>query len=141
MNGARARTVRLTQRYRFEAAHRLVVPDWTPERNWEVFGKCSREGGHGHNYEVDVTVEGTPDPVTGLVAIRAEMDRVVNERVVDRCDHRDLNDVVRDHVTTGENLALVYFRWLEDAFSGPARLVRVRVFETERNVFDAVAAP
>lgn len=135
------RTVRLTRRYRFEAAHRLVVADYTPEQNWEIYGKCSREGGHGHNYEIDVTVEGTPDPVTGLVIEREAMDRIVEERVVDRCDHRDLNDVVPDVVTTGENLALVYHRWLEDAFTGPARLVRVRVHETARNVFEAVSAP
>lgn len=133
--------LRLTRRYRFEAAHRLVVDDWTPEQNWDVYGKCSREGGHGHNYEIDVTVEGAPDPVTGLVIERAFMDRVVRERVVDRCDHRNLNDVLPGIVTTGENLAVEYFRWLEDAFQGRARLVRVRVYETARNVFDAVALP
>ena len=133
--------MRLTRRYRFEAAHRLVVDGWSAERNWEVYGKCSREGGHGHNYEIDVTVEGEPDPVTGLLIERAHMDRIVNERVVDRCDHRSLNDVLPGIVTTGENLAVEYFRWLEDAFDGRARLARVRVFETERNVFDAVALP
>ncbi|HKK72420.1 MAG TPA: 6-carboxytetrahydropterin synthase [Candidatus Krumholzibacteria bacterium] len=135
------RTVRLTRRYRFEAAHRLVVSGYTPEQNWEIYGKCSREGGHGHNYEIDVTVAGVPDPVTGLVIERERMDRIVEERVVDRCDHRDLNDVIPDVVTTGENLAVVYHQWLEDAFTGPARLVRVRVHETARNVFDAVSLP
>lgn len=134
-------TVRLTCRYRFEAAHRLVVDEWSAAQNWDVYGKCSREGGHGHNYEIDVTVEGEPDPVTGLLVERAWIDRLVRERIVDRCDHRSLNDVLPGIVTTGENLAIEYFRWLEDAFDGRARLVRVRVYETARNVFDACALP
>ena len=132
--------VRLTRRYRFEAAHRLVVEDWSAEQNWKVFGKCSREGGHGHNYEFEVTVEGEPDPRTGLVVVREEMDRRVRETVVDRCDHRDLNRVITDRVTTGENIARVFFDWLQPLFDEQARLVRVRVFETERNVFDATGA-
>jgi 6-pyruvoyltetrahydropterin/6-carboxytetrahydropterin synthase len=131
--------LQLTRVYRFEAAHRLVVPTLSAEENWEIFGKCSREGGHGHNYEVEVTLEGVPDPVSGLIAVRQEMDQEVRRRMVDRCDHRDLNRVLPDVVTTGENLAREFFRWLEPAFNGATRLVRVRVFETARNVFDATA--
>ena len=132
--------VSLTRVVRFEAAHRLLVEAWDADRNWAVFGKCSREGGHGHNYEVEFTIEGTPDPVTGLLIEREALDRELRERVVDRCDHRDLNRVLPGVVTTGENLARVFFEWVEPAFEGPVRLQRVRVFETPRNVFDAVAS-
>jgi 6-pyruvoyltetrahydropterin/6-carboxytetrahydropterin synthase len=132
--------VRLTRRYRFEAAHRLYAPSLGAEENWAIFGKCSREGGHGHNYEFEVTFEGEPDPRTGLVVIREDVDREVRARILDRCDHRDLNDVITDRVTTGENIARVFFAWLEPAFPTGARLVRVRVFETARNVFDATSA-
>lgn len=132
--------VKLTRRYRFEAAHRLFAPSLSAQENWEIFGKCSREGGHGHNYEFEVTLEGTPDPRTGLVLARGAMDREVRTRVIDRCDHRNLDDVITDRVTTGENIARVFFDWLEPAFAPPVRLVRVRVFETARNVFDAASA-
>lgn len=131
--------VRLTRRYRFEAAHRLFAPTLSAAENWEIFGKCSREGGHGHNYEFEVTLEGVPDPRTGLVFEREAFDHEVRTRVVDRCDHRNLDDVITDRVTTGENIARVFFDWLEPVFRGTARLVRVRVYETPRNVFDATA--
>ena len=132
--------VRITRRYRFEAAHRLFAPSLSEQENWEIFGKCSREGGHGHNYEFEVTLVGVPDAQTGLVAQREVMDDEVRARVIDRCDHRDLDDVITDRVTTGENIAGVFFEWLEPAFTGSARLFRVRVYETARNVFDATAA-
>ena len=134
-----APVLQLTRRYRFEAAHRLYAHQLSEEENWEIFGKCSREGGHGHNYEFEVTLEGTPDSRTGLLVIREEMDLEVRTLILDRCDHRDLNDVITDRVTTGENIARVFFDWLEPAFATRARLVRVRVQETARNAFDAHA--
>lgn len=132
-----AHTVRLTRRIRFEAAHRLYSPDLSPERNLEIYGKCAREGGHGHNYEVDVTVEGAVDPVTGLLIRREEFDRILRRGIYDRCDHRDLERVILDRVTTGENLARVFRDWIEaDLGAAGVRLHRVRVHETARNVFD-----
>lgn len=129
--------VRLTRRVRFEAAHRLVSERLSDAENQQTYGKCSREGGHGHNYEVEVTVEGEPDPVSGLVMSRDHLDEIVEERMVSRCDHRNLNDVV-DEVTTGENLARIFFEWIEPSIPEPVQLTRVRVHETPRNVFDAV---
>jgi len=130
--------VAVTRRVRFEAAHRLWSTRLDEDANARTYGKCSREGGHGHNYEVEVTVEGEPDPRTGLVVVREELDRVLATHLVERCDHRDLDRVIGpDTVSTGENLARIFFDWVEPWVPAPARLVRVRVHETPRNVFDA----
>lgn len=128
---------RLTRRVRFEAAHRLISDQLSQPENEATYGKCCREGGHGHNYEVEVTVEGEPDITTGMVMPRHVLDDILEARLVQRCDHRNLNDVV-DEITTGENLARIFFEWVESYISEPVQLTRVRVFETPRNVFDAV---
>lgn len=132
--------VAVTRRVRFEAAHRLWSTSLDDEANAATYGKCAREGGHGHNYEVEVTVEGEPDPRSGLVVVRSELDAVLAEHLVDRCDHRDLDRVLDEGVvSTGENLARVFFDWVAPYIPEPARLSRVRVFETPRNIFDAFA--
>ncbi len=128
--------MRVARRYRFEAAHRLYTPRLSEETNEEVYGKCSRVGGHGHNYEMWVVFEGEVDPETGLLFSRDEVDQRVRERVIDRVDHRNLDDVV-EGVTTGERLALVFKEWLKPAFvEGPA-IHRVELVETPRNRFVA----
>lgn len=127
--------IRLTRRVRFEAAHRLVSEQLSDEENLAIYGKCARPGGHGHNYEVDVVLEGEPDPESGMLMPRHEMDERLKRALVDRVDHRDLNRVV-DVVTTGENLALVFRSWLAPEFTGRARLVGVVVHETARNRFE-----
>jgi 6-pyruvoyltetrahydropterin/6-carboxytetrahydropterin synthase len=129
--------ISLTRIYRFEAAHRLVTPALSDEENRRIYGKCCREGGHGHNYEVEVTVSGEVDARTGFLLSREEMDRRVRTALVDRVDHRNLNDLVdpRD-VTTGENLATLFWSWLEPRFVDRPRLTRIRVLETARNRFE-----
>lgn len=128
--------VELTRRYRFEAAHRLISDDLSDAENERIFGKCCRPGGHGHNYEVEVTLCGEPDERTGFLLSRERMDALVNEHLVDRVDHRNLNDVIDDVVTTGENLAHRFHEWLQPAFQAPVELVRVRVRETPKNLFE-----
>ena len=123
--------------FMFEAAHRLVTPRLSAAENERVYGKCSREGGHGHNYEVEVTLAGEPDPQTGLMMPRAEMDRRVNRALVDKVDHRNLNDLVEpEDVTTGENLSTLFWQWLRTEFTSSPRLDRVVVKETPRNRFE-----
>lgn len=122
----------LRRLYRFEAAHRLLSDQLSEEENWATYGKCYRPGGHGHNYEVELHFEGEPDPRSGMLMPRARMDRIVQEQLLDRVDHRNLNDVV-DGVTTGEVLALEFARWLQPHFGGRCRLARVVVHETARN--------
>ena len=128
--------VRVGRVYRFEAAHRLYTPRLSEGENEEVYGKCSRSGGHGHNYELWVIFEGKADGVTGLLFSREEIDRRVRERVIDRVDHRNLDDVV-EGVTTGERLALVFREWLEPSFVDGPSIQRVELVETPRNRFVA----
>lgn len=127
--------VRLTRVVRFEAAHRLVSVRLSDAQNLAVFGKCTRPGGHGHNYEVEVTFEGAVDPATGMVMAREQLDTLLREQLVQRVDHRNLNDVV-DLVTTGENLARLFHAWIEPFVPRGTRLARVRVLETRRNRFE-----
>ena len=128
--------MRLGRIYRFEAAHRLAMRGASDEENWRIYGKCSRDGGHGHNYEVQVVLRGVPHPDTGMVMDRGDMDRRVHEHLIERVDHRNLNDVIVD-VPTGEVLARVFHQWLEPAFCDGPRLERVSVIETPRNRFDS----
>ncbi len=133
--------MRLTRVVRFEAAHRLVSDQLSDAENERIYGKCCRPGGHGHNYEVEVTLTGEPDPVSGFLMPREEMDARIERALVSRVDHRNLNDVV-DEVTTGENLAIVFERWLTAEFPGAndnVRLHAVRVYETARNQFEILS--
>jgi len=127
------RGVLVTRRATFAAAHVLARPEWTSERNREVFGACV--GDHGHNYGVEVSVLGEPDPETGMVINLRELDRVLREAVVRHVDHRHLNrDVpfLRGLIPTAENLVLAFWAELDRALGG-GRLQRLRLVESENN--------
>ncbi|MDR3690146.1 MAG: 6-carboxytetrahydropterin synthase, partial [Fimbriimonas sp.] len=127
----------LTRSYEFAAAHRLDSPFLTPDENLELFGKCNNPAGHGHNYILEVTVSGDPDPATGMLADLALIDRVVNEEVVDRYDHKNLNmdlPEFQGRPTSSEIVTLEIFGRLNGRL--PAKLERVRLFETARNMFE-----
>jgi 6-pyruvoyltetrahydropterin/6-carboxytetrahydropterin synthase len=127
----------LTRGYEFAAAHRLHSQELTEAENRELFGKCNNPHGHGHNYVVEVTVSGEPDPRTGLLIDLGEMDEAVHREVVDRYDHRHLNlefPEFQELVPTSENLVRVIWERLRPALP-PGALRRVTVRETERNIF------
>jgi len=129
----------LTRKYEFAAAHRLNVPGLTRAQNEELFGKCNSPAGHGHNYVVEVTVEGEPDPVTGMMVDLAKLDETVDELVVERYDHKHLNvdlDEFKDRTPTSEVIALEIFNRLDGKL--PAHLRRVRLYETARSYFEVV---
>ncbi|HEU4752629.1 MAG TPA: 6-carboxytetrahydropterin synthase [Armatimonadota bacterium] len=129
--------VTLTRTYEFAAAHRLDSPHLSAAENRELFGKCNNPNGHGHNYELEVTVGGEPDPRTGFLIDLGLLDRVVNEQVVDRYDHRHLNldiEEFRELNPTSENLVRVIWHRLQPALP-PGALRRVTVRETDRNIF------
>ena len=86
--------VHLTRKIDFCAAHRLWVDSLSPEENREIFGECSRL--HGHNYVLEVTFAGEPDPQTGMVINLSEIDAIVKERVIDHLDHRNLNEDIKE---------------------------------------------
>jgi len=129
-------TVRATRRVHFSSAHRLHRPDWSRERNQEVFGDCSNPEWHGHNYELYVTVEGPIDPATGYVMDLKLLKKALNERVVDDVDHRNLNTQVSwmEGVNpTTENFVVAIWRRLEKHMPEGVRLAGIRLEETARN--------
>ncbi|HEU0016113.1 MAG TPA: 6-carboxytetrahydropterin synthase [Longimicrobium sp.] len=127
-------TVRVTRRVHFSAAHRLDNPAFTPEENRRVFGPCNSPNWHGHNYELEVTVEGQPDPMTGYVADLGKV-RDVAESVIGDLDHRNLNlDVpwLEGVIPSTENLVVAIWQRLAPRIES-GRLVRLVLWETPRN--------
>lgn len=119
----------LTKRVEFCAAHRYVNPRWTVEENRRVFGKCGNE--HGHNYILEITVQGEPSPHTGMVMDLKALKDLLTEAVVDRFDHKHLNRDVpyfKEKIPTPENLAVVIWELLEPRLDH-CRLHRVRLYE------------
>jgi len=130
--------VYLTRVYEFCASHRLHQRDLSDEENREIFGKCNNPSGHGHNYVVEVTVKGEVDGHTGVVGNLTEIDELVDERVVEYLDHKHLNsdvDEFRKLNPTAENIARVIWERL-DSDPGGAKLHRIRLYETARNIAD-----
>jgi len=126
----------VTRRVHFNAAHRLHNPDQSDEWNRATFGKCNLPNWHGHNYIVEITVAGSPSPETGYVIDLGDLKRIVHERIIDLCDHRNLNlDVpfLSGILPSTENLAIAFWEQLENHISA-GKLYAVRVYETERNI-------
>jgi 6-pyruvoyltetrahydropterin/6-carboxytetrahydropterin synthase len=135
-------TVRLTRRYGFPASHRLHSAALTDEENRETYGKCDNPHGHGHNYEVELTLIGTVDPVTGRVVDLGLLDAIAEKEILAPFRYRNLNEqvaVFRAVVPTTENLGLEINRRLRAAWpetfgtQGP-HLEKVRIHETDRNI-------
>jgi len=128
--------IHLTRRYRFPASHRLHTPAISEEENYTIFGKCNNPHGHGHNYALEVTVSGPVDPVTGMVISLEELDPLVNETIVERYDHTDLNSLpeFKNVVPTTENLCKAIYKRLSMKFTG-IKLEQVRIEETRKNSF------
>jgi 6-pyruvoyltetrahydropterin/6-carboxytetrahydropterin synthase len=133
--------IAVTRRYRFPAAHVLRQPSLSDAENERIYGKCANPAGHGHDYGLEVTIEGEIDPRTGSVIAPDALDRLVRERLLERFGHRLLNDdpLFAERVPTAENIAQVAFEEMRASVraSAPAaRLRRVRVVETPRNQFE-----
>ncbi len=126
---------RLIRRVRFAAAHRYRRPDWSEEKNVEVFGLCARPNYHGHTYTCSVTVEGEVDPVTGFVIDLGQLDRVLATEVMARFDHRNINLDVPEFaegrlIPTGENLARFIFDRVQAAL-GSVQVRSVQIDEDD----------
>lgn len=127
-------TAVVTRRVHFNAAHRLHSPALSDDENRKVFGACNNPNYHGHNYELEVSVTGEIDPVTGFVADLGEVRRIVEAEVLRHLDHKNLNLDVPQLAgvnPTTENLAVAIWRMLEGRL--PGRLVRLVLWETPRN--------
>jgi len=133
-------TMTLTRSYEFAASHRLHVPDMSLEENIALFGKCNNEAGHGHNYILEVTVSGTPDPRTGMMLDLGSLDEIIEREVVDRYDHKNLNADLPEfagRVTTTEIVVQEIFTRLNGHL--PGDLKKIRLWETARNAFEIEA--
>lgn len=129
-------TVYVTRKAHFNAAHRLHNPARSDAWNAETFGLCNNPNWHGHNYVLEVTVAGEPDPETGYVVDLGRLKGVMHERVLDKLDHKNLNlevDFLDGIIPSTENLVVAIWNELQDALPA-GRLYRVRLFETERNM-------
>ncbi len=132
-------TMLLTHGYEFAASHRLDSPHLTPEQNRELFGKCNYDNGHGHNYNIEITVAGPVDARSGRVLDPEVLDAIVHREVVDRYDHRHFNLDIPEFqglIPSAEVITRVIWDRLRENIPAPARLARVVVRETARNIFE-----
>jgi 6-pyruvoyltetrahydropterin/6-carboxytetrahydropterin synthase len=125
----------LTRRATFSASHYYWNEAWTAEKNEQMFGRCANRNGHGHNYTLEVTVVGEPDPVTGFVVDLKWLKDVIEREVLSVYDHRHLNleaPEFEKKIPTTENIAIAAWKRLEPSVTGAggATLSRVRVYET-----------
>jgi 6-pyruvoyltetrahydropterin/6-carboxytetrahydropterin synthase len=127
--------VYVTRKGHFSASHRLYNPAWSDEKNQTVFGKCNNPNGHGHNYEIEVTVAGDPPQETGMVIDLKKLAEIIEEELIERVDHKHLNedvDFMRGIIPTAENMAIAFWTILEPKITA-GRLVSIKLFESANN--------
>ncbi len=130
----------VTRKEHFTAAHRLHNPEKSDVWNRETFGPCNHPNWHGHNYIIEVTVAGEPDPDTGYVVDLGKLKKVIESRIIKQCDHKNLNldvDYLKGVIPSAENLARTFFFELKEdirKITYKGDLHSVRVYETERNI-------
>jgi 6-pyruvoyltetrahydropterin/6-carboxytetrahydropterin synthase len=130
--------VYVTRRATFSASHRLFNPDLTDAENEAIFDKCSNKNGHGHNYILEVTVAGEPNPKTGYVIDLKRLKEIVRQEVIERVDHKHLYldvDFMQGIIPTAENIAKAVWKVLEPKIT-EGKLQAVRLHETENNVVE-----
>lgn len=129
--------VYITRRETFNAAHKLWREDWSEEKNWEVFGKCSNKNWHGHNFSIHVTVKGVPSADTGFVINLKELSSLLKELVIEPLDHKNLNlDVpfLQGMLASTENMAIEIWKLIEEPIAkAGGELVKIKLIETENN--------
>ena len=135
-----SKVVYVTRRERFNAAHKLWNPKWDDSTNLKTFGKCANPNWHGHNYELFITVKGTPDADTGYCIDLKYLSDIIEEKILSKMDHRNLNlDVpfLTDKMTSCENVAIAIWEELEGSVSDENRqLYSVKLYETENNMVE-----
>ena len=127
--------VYLTRVEHFNAAHKLFNPNWSKEKNEEVFGKCANENWHGHNFELYVTLKGDPDPDTGFVFDAKKLSEIINEHVIEKLDHRNLNmdvDFMKGKLCSIENLVIGIWNELDPYMPPRVKLHCLKLVETSK---------
>jgi 6-pyruvoyltetrahydropterin/6-carboxytetrahydropterin synthase len=132
--------IHIIRREHFSAAHRLFLPEYNDEQNFDIFGKCSNPNWHGHNYIVYVTIRGEADPVTGLVIHLRHVSQLIKERVLEKVDHKNLNlevDFLKGRVPTSENVAIGIWHELEEGIRKlGGELYCIRLEQSENNIVE-----
>jgi len=127
----------VTRKEHFNAAHKLARPDWSAEKNAEVFGKCANENWHGHNFNLFVTVAGEPSAETGFVIDLKKLSVLIKELVTEKLDHKNLNidvDFMKGIMPSTENLAIAIWSQLAPAIAHEGcALHSIKLYETENN--------
>ncbi len=127
--------VYITRIEHFNAAHKLYNPNWTKEKNDAVFGKCANEMWHGHNFELYVTIKGTPDADTGFVLDAKQLSKIIKEQVVEKIDHKNLNvevDFMKDKLCSIENLIVGIWEQLLPHLPPNVKLHALKLYETPK---------
>lgn len=135
--------VYVTRKAHFSAAHRLYNPTFSDNLNEEVFDKCNNVKGHGHNYTIEVTVAGIPDPSTGYVIDLKKLARLMDDLIIDKVDHKHLNfdvEELRGIIPTAENIALVFWSLLQPKIT-EGKLYSIKVFESDNNFVEYRGEP
>ena len=127
--------VTISRKAHFNAAHRLFNPNWSDEKNFEIFGKCSNPNFHGHNYELIVSITGEIKPDTGFVMNLDELKQIIQEQVDDYLDHKNLNLEIPEFKNlnpTVENISVVIWSRIREKLDAKLKL-KITLFETPRN--------
>ncbi len=128
----------VTKRMTFSAAHRLYNPNLSAEENDKIFDKCNNPNWHGHNYILEVTICGVPNPEIGYLIDLKQLKAIIKENILDKVDHRNLNldvDFLRGVIPTVENLAVAFWNELKEKIP-QGRLYRIKIFETENSIVE-----
>lgn len=125
----------VTRKMHFNAAHRLHNPNLSEDENIRLFGVCNNKNGHGHNYEIEVTVCGSPDDISGYLIDLKQLKEIIEKEIVSECDHKHLNYDVKwlEGINpTAENLVISFWNRLVGKINN-GKLYAVKLYETERN--------
>lgn len=127
--------VYLTRLEHFNAAHKLYNPSWSREKNETVFGECANENWHGHNFELYVTVKGIPDEGTGFIMDAKKLSNLIQQRVTEKLDHKNLNldvDFLQGKMCSTENLVIEIWKQLQPHLPLNVKLHSLKLYETPR---------
>lgn len=129
----------VSRKEHFNAAHKLYNPNWSQEKNEEVFGPCANANWHGHNFDMIVTVKGDPEPDTGFVVDLKKLSKLIRVEVIEKVDHKNLNidvDFMKGKMASTENLTIEIWKILEQKLpqiTSSAKLHCIKIYETPRN--------
>lgn len=127
----------ISRKVEFCASHRLYNPTFSEEKNEALYGRCNNPNGHGHNYVLEVTLKGTVDADTGMVMDLKALKDLLEEEIIEKVDHKNLNvdvEFLAGVIPTAENVVASFWKILEPRLPGNCQLHEIRLWETENNI-------